>query len=721
MISPKAGLWLGTIAIFCRTLAGAFQAFEDRPPTMARASPVTDTYFGHSIVDPYRWMEDTNSPELLTWMAKQDEEARSYLHGLRCHEDFQKREREVQTETTGIDRVRRQAEEYAYVKKTFANHTSALYVRDGLTGPEKLLASTSPSENHQIEEFDLSRDGRYVAYVTSSQGREVGELRVVETNTGKLLPDVIKETRMVEPFMPDVTCFTGTWWAPDNRSFVYRRLGRDGSLKDSTVLLHTIGTERAKDLVLFGSESTRMAAAGSGIPFVWFAKDSPNLIAQIGASVEPNKQFFIAPISALRQQPLVWRRISSLDDEVRDISTHGDDVFLRTSKGAPRFEILRLKATAPDIARAQRIFPGGDAVLERSVPAKDGLYVQALEGGTRKVYRIEYGSWVRQTLPIPAASSAKIIANDPAEPGVLLYVESWTEPPSVVAWTPEQKRITPTQWLPASSVRLPDVKIENVLVPSHDGVRIPLVIISPRNRAPDRPARTAMFGYGASGMEWTAPFFASGAIPWYERGGIEAFVGARGGGEYGEEWQRAGTGANKPNTWKDFIACAEYMVRNGYTTREQLGAVAVSAGGILAGNSLVERPDLFAAVAISAGLMNPLRLSLTPFGKGHPEFGRIGTEEEFKATAAMDPYEKIREGVKYPAVLLIHGINDPRVPPYFSAKFAARLQAASTSGKPVLLKVMPGAGHDVFSPENLADEFAFLFENLTPVHERSSK
>jgi prolyl oligopeptidase len=266
MIAGRTGLWLGTIAIFCGSLTGAFQASKDWAPNAARVSPVTDNYFGHSIVDPYRWMEDTNSPELLAWMAKQDEDARRNLNGLRCHTAFQKREREVQTETTIIDRVRRDAERYVYLKQAFATHTAALCLRDGLTGPEKLLASTSNSEYQDINEFDLSPDGRYVAYVASSHGRELGELRIVDANTGRPLPDVIKETRMVEPFMPDVTCFTGTWWAPDSHSFEYRRLGRDGSLNDSTVLLHTIGTETTKDLVLFGSKAVEWLRRVPGFP-----------------------------------------------------------------------------------------------------------------------------------------------------------------------------------------------------------------------------------------------------------------------------------------------------------------------------------------------------------------------------------------------------------------------------------------------------------------------
>lgn len=715
MTIGKACLFSVGLAV---SVGSLWRASGDGPP-LARP-PVrlaAEEYFGQRVVDPYRWMEDMKNPELLVWIKNQSEYSRRYLDGLSSHQDFLKRQREVETQGTVIERIRREGERYVYVKQEFASRSARLCVRDRLTGPEKVLAATPEGSEHPaIDEFDVSPDDRYVAYVTSTAGREVGDLHVVDVNSGSLLPDVIKETDMIEP--PGIKSFSGTWWAPDSRSLVYRKLGTSGSLQGSQVMLHTLGMKQTEDLPLFEPWTRSDGPLQSGLSFVWFTRDASYLIAQIGAAGDGRKEFFIASTSHLRDKPIPWRRVNSRDDQIRDISTHGATLFLRTSKNAPRFEILRVSATDSGVASGRAIFPAGDAVVEASVPAKDGLYVQTLHGGERTLYRIDYQSWTRQMLPIPPNISARIMAADPAKPGVLLQLESWTEPPSIVAWDPEAKKLTNTEWLPQTAIKMPALEVERINVPSHDGVLVPLVIISPQNRDPRRPTRTMMFGYGASGVEWTAPYFASRAIPWFETGGIQAWVGARGGGEYGEEWQNAGTGVNKPNTWKDFIACAEYLIRRGYTTSHQLAAVAVSAGGILAGNALAERPDLFSAVVISAGLMNPLRLSFTEFGKGHPEFGRIGSEQEFRATLAMDPYQKIRDGVNYPAVLLIHGINDPRVPPYFSAKFAARLQADTTSGKPILLDIDYGVGHGVLSAENVADQMAFVSANTSEGPER---
>ena len=262
------------------------------------------------------------------------------------------------------------------------------------------------------------------------------------------------------------------------------------------------------------------------------------------------------------------------------------------------------------------------------------------------------------------------------------------------------------------------IEATTVRVKSHDGVMVPLVILHRRGLKRDGANPTLLDGYGAYGNENTSPQFAPSLLAWLERGGVFALAGVRGGGEYGEEWHLAGKGATKPNTWKDFIACAEYLVAQKYTSPAHLSGIGGSAGGILIGNAIAERPELFAAVVDQVGVNNALRAETTANGVPNiPEFGSVKTEEGFRALLGMDAYTKIRDGVKYPAVLLTTGINDPRVEPWMSAKMAARLQAASTSGKPILLRVDYDAGHGMGSTkkqrnEEMADAFAFLFAQL---------
>ncbi len=275
-----------------------------------------------------------------------------------------------------------------------------------------------------------------------------------------------------------------------------------------------------------------------------------------------------------------------------------------------------------------------------------------------------------------------------------------------------------TRLVPPIQIDMSNFEFINAKAKSYDGTMIPLVILHKKGIKRDGRAPLLMDGYGAYGIENTSPFFATNSLPWLERGGIVAITGIRGGGEYGEEWHLAGKGATKSNTWKDFIACAEYLIAEKYTSPERLGILGGSAGGILISNTITTRPDLFGAAISAVGLNNTLLAETTPNGVPNiPEFGTFKTEEGFKNLLAMDGYHKVKDDVKYPAVMLTHGINDPRVEPWMSAKMAARLQAASTSGKPVLLRIDYDAGHGIGSTKRQnnelnADIYAFLFQQL---------
>jgi prolyl oligopeptidase len=252
-----------------------------------------------------------------------------------------------------------------------------------------------------------------------------------------------------------------------------------------------------------------------------------------------------------------------------------------------------------------------------------------------------------------------------------------------------------------------------VLVPSHDGVKVPLSIVHRRDLALDGSHPTILSGYGAYGFSAHVNFDAIN-LAWLERGGVLATAHVRGGGAFGKHWHHAGRKLTKPNTWKDFIACAEYLVREKYTSPAKLAGQGGSAGGILIGRAITERPDLFAAARISVGCTDMMRFETTMNGPPNvPEFGSTAKEDEFKALFAMSTLHQIKDGTRYPAVLLTHGINDPRVEPWMSAKATARFQAATASGKPVLFRVDYHAGHGIGSTrkqrqEELADVWSFF-------------
>ncbi len=303
--------------------------------------------------------------------------------------------------------------------------------------------------------------------------------------------------------------------------------------------------------------------------------------------------------------------------------------------------------------------------------------------------------------------------------GIYFNLDSWTKSSANFLYDPNTASATDTKLIPPIAIDMSGYEFVNAKAKSYDGTMIPLVIIYKKGIKRDGTNPVLMRGYGAYGIESTSPFFASGSLPWLERGGIVAITGIRGGSEYGEEWHLAGKGATKPNTWKDFIACAEYLIAEKYTSPEHLGIFGGSAGGILISNSITERPDLFGAAISAVGVNNALLAETTPNGVPNiPEFGTFKTEEGFKNLLAMDGYHKVKDGVKYPAVMLTHGINDPRVEPWMSAKMAARLLAATVSDKPVLLRIDYDAGHGFGSTkqqrnEQTADIYAFVFEQLS--------
>ena len=490
----------------------------------------------------------------------------------------------------------------------------------------------------------------------------------------------------------------------------------------SRVYLHVLGTNADADKAVFGYEvNPNIKLETTPLPFIGVPLGSKYAFANVNSGVSPNSEFYVAPLDALNQNsdtPIQWRKIANLDDEIAWFDIHGDDVYLLTYKNTPRYKITHINLKNPDLKQADAIFPASEAVVENLAAARDALYVQTLDGGTRKIYRVDYKTRKAELIKLPYQGSASIVGSYPNLDGIYFNLNSWTKSSANFLYNPKANSATDTKLIPPIQIDMSGYEFVNAKAKSYDGVMIPLVIIYKKGIKRDGTNPVLMEGYGAYGIENTSPFFASGFLPWLERGGVLAFTGIRGGGEYGEEWHLAGKGATKPNTWKDFIACAEYLVAEKYTSPEHLGVLGGSAGGILISNAITTRPDLFGAAISAVGLNNALLAETTPNGVPNiPEFGTFKTEEGFKNLLAMDGYHKVKDGVKYPAVMLTHGINDPRVEPWMSAKMAARLQAATGNSKPVLLRIDYDAGHGIGSTkqqrnEENADIYAFLFQQL---------
>jgi prolyl oligopeptidase len=707
-----------TFAIVLVALLGAAASAQQGPPK-APVNEVTDTYFGQKIVDPYRWMEDSKNADFVAWMKAQADYTRAHLDRLPMRADLLKRLEELSDTGVRVSGVQRAGGYYFYYRVAPGENDRRLYVREGFKGAERLLLDpeklSEPGKRYSIDSYNPSFDGKYVSYTISVGGSENGEMRVVETATGKDLGERIDRAR-----------FGAGAWLPDNHAFLYNRLQKlaDGApatdlYQKSRVYLHTLGTSPDRDVAVFGYEvNPAIKMETTPLPFAYVPTGSKYVIAIVNSGVSPNSEYYFTTVDKLTQTPIPWRKFVSLDDEVSNLDLRGDDVYLLTYKNTPRYKVVHLNLAQPDLAKADTIFPATEAVVTAAGAAKDALYVQTLDGGVGKLWRVAYKGGAPQLIKLPYDGTANIGWTDQLTEGLLFGLTSWTRSAAFFAYNPATQKATDTTLIPPIPIDMSSIEAVSVKAKSYDGTMVPLVILSKKGLKRDGTNPTLMIGYGAYGIVNTEPFFASGYLPWLERGGILAFAGVRGGGEYGEEWHLAGKQKTKPNTWKDFIACAEYLIHEKYTSAAHLAGEGGSAGGILIGNSIAERPDLFGAAVDAVGVNDSVRAETTSNGVPNiPEFGSTKTEEGFKALLEMDAYLKIKDGTKYPAVLLVTGINDPRVEPWMSAKMAARLQTATASGKPVLLRVDYDAGHGFGSTkrqrnEQNADIYAFLFDQL---------
>ncbi len=686
-------------------------------PPVAPVRNVTDTYFGTTVNDPYRYMENLSDPGVMAWMKAQNKYTHALLDGIPERKALLARIQELDNAVTArVADVRRLPDDrYFYLKRLPQDNTFKLYVREGLTGKETLLFdpekfARAAGKPYAINYYEPSFDGNRVACGLSAAGSEDAVIHVAETATGK---EVDKPIDRAE--------FGGVSWRPDGKSFFYNRLQKmepgmpaTERYQYSRVYLHVIGADADREQPVLGFENSPLVKMDPvDNPFVSTTPDSKYAVGEIEHGTQVEETLYAAPLASVGKPNTPWKKVCDVGDGVTDFAVKGKEIFLLTHHGAPRFKIIKTSLTKPNPATAKTIVPASDAVITGLAAARDALYVALRDGGIGRLLRVSFQGKAG-AVKLPFDGSLSVMATDPRLDGTLLDMSTWTKAGQIYAYDPQTEKITNTGLQPLGQFDAPD-DLESVEVKarSHDGVMIPLSIIYKRGIKLDGSNPTLLSGYGAYGIS-RDPGFNPGLLAWYEKGGVYAVAHVRGGGEYGEDWYKAGYKQTKPNTWKDFIACAEYLIQNRYTSPSRLAGTGGSAGGILIGRAITERPDLFGAAIIQVGCLDTLRIETTPNGVPNiPEFGSVKTEDGFKGLYEMSSYDHVREKTNYPAVMLTTGINDPRVAPWQSAKMAARLQAATSSGKPVLLRVDYEAGHGIGttktqSEEQFADILTFL-------------
>jgi prolyl oligopeptidase len=709
---------IGSVLPLLLLIPAVASAQSQLPNTPVR--PVTEDYLGTKVVDPYRWLENTADPEVIAWMKAQNDYTRAVLGRIPGRDELLARIKSLDNAGNTVSGLQVWGGHYFYYKTEPGSDNRKLFTRDTLSSPERLLVdtekmTTADGKHYSIDYFQPSIDGVYVAYGISLGGSEESVLHVLQSASGTVLPDSIDRAEFGSPN-----------WLPDGKSFFYTRAQKltadappTAKYQKLKVYRHTLGGDPDSEPLVFGfGANPTVNVDENDFTTAAFSPGAPDFVLGLVIhGVKREIDIYAIPFDANPGAKTVWKKVVDQTDEVTGFDVHAAEIYLLSHKNASRFKVLRTSLSSPDLAHAAVAVPASEVVINNIGAAADALYIQDLDGGIGRLRRLPYSGGNIQPVNLPFYGAIQSLVTSPRESGAWLELTSWTKSPLWYSLDAKTDKLTDTALVPPSPVDFSQIESEEVKAKSADGTMIPLSIIHKRGLALDGSHPTWLTGYGAYGINYD-PYFDPTMLVFLEHGGVRAFAHVRGGGEYGEDWHQAGQKLTKQHTIDDFIAGGEYLIEHKYTSAAHLAGEGTSAGGITIGGAITQRPEMFGAALIRVGDSDALRSETMASGPANiPEFGTVKDADGFKALFAMDAYQHVKPNTPYPAVLLTTGVNDPRVAPWQAAKMTARLQAATSSGKPVLLRVDYDAGHGLGSTKSqrdieLGDEVAFLFWQL---------
>ena len=719
---------LAAVATFSAGPAWAADAKKSSLSSSLPTAPVRnvpEVFFGTRVDDPYRDFEDTKAPAVAAWMKAHSDHAHATLQSISGRDALRAKLEGYDSAASArvFDVQRLPGDLFFYQRRGATEDQFKLYVRRGLNGTETVLfdpdglrkATGTP---HAINYDSASPNGKLVAVGVSAAGSEDAAMRIIDVASGKQIGPEITRAR-----------FGAIAWAPDSSEIYFHRmqaLAKDAPPTDtfqrSSVVVMKPGAAEAS------IRTVMTAGVDLGIPATEFPilniLPDGRVVATAVDGVSPDFSAWHTTLAALRAGTPDWKPLVTRADGVTGLAVQGQRVYALTFKGASRFKLLTGALNDFSPATAQVLVAESQQVLLSIAAAQDALYMEVRDGNVNRLLKLAYVDNAKpQPVSLPVLGSFSMSSVQPDQPGLLLDLQSWARARQIYAVGADGS-VRNTGLQPSGPFDAPtDVVATEVMVKSHDGVMVPMSIIHRASAKLDGTNPTLLYGYASYGIT-EEPFFSPSRLAWMDEGGVFAVANPRGSSVFGRQWHEDGKQATKPNTWRDFIACAEYLIAQKWTQPAKLGIWGGSAGGILVGMAMVERPDLFAAVVPEVGSMDMVRMETTPNGVPNiPEFGSRKTEAGFRALLAMSVYANIKDGVAYPAVLLVHGVNDPRVEVWNSTKVAARLLAAQpeaarqatgkTKANPVLLRLDYESGHGQGSTKSQAldaraDTFAFL-------------
>ena len=697
------------IGFFLLTAMPTCAADEKNPAPYppSRTEKVVDRLHGTDVPDPYRWLEDGNSAEVKQWVERQNAFTRAVLDELPGRAAIRERLNTL-LDIGSIGTPAVATGRFFYTRRDGKQNQPVLYVREGLQGKDRVLLDPNTLSKEGIVALDWwypSRDGKLLAYGLSEGGTEQSTLHVRDVETGKDLPDVIERTR---------ACSVA--WLPDSKGFYYTRYPQPGSVPRGQenyhrhVYLHLLGADPAKDTKVYG-EGRQM----EDWPDVRLSPDGRWLVVTVEQGWAKSEIFFKdTQKEGAGFVPLV-EKVNALFSAI----VRNDRFYVRTNDGAPRYRLYLVDPLKPGREQWKEIIAESKDVLERVAAVGDTLAVEYAVRASSRLRLFDRDGKPLQEVQLPTLGTLAGMGGEWDGTELLYGFQSVTVPPTVYHLDLKTKRSELWQQVKAD-IDFAAYEVEQVTYRSKDGTPVTMFLAHQKGLRRDGNNPTLLYGYGGFNISLT-PSFNPSRFLFLERGGVLAIANLRGGGEYGEEWHQSGMLGKKQNVFDDFLAAAEWLIREKVTRPERLAIQGGSNGGLLVGAALTQRPELFRAVVCQVPLLDMVRYHKFLIARlWIPEYGSADDPEQFQWLYAYSPYHHVKKGTAYPAVLLATAEGDSRVDALHARKMAAALQAATTSPvgeKPILLRLEPKAGHGQGKPrgkvlDELTDVWSFLFWQL---------
>ncbi len=679
---------------------------------------VSEQVFGLPVEDPFRGFEQSDHPLVQSWMQRKNEQAVQSLQQIAGYEDLKDEMTALRTSSNVRSLVPVENDGVVYSLRT-VNDTGLHQIVsfDSPSSEGKVLFSTANLNEHDstfytIYGFEPSPDNRYLAIQMYPDGNDMMEIRILDIAQDKLLDEVIDASISYFPS-----------WLPDGQSFFYTQLSLPEDSSDYfdnvRVKLHRIGSPQSEDIVILepGSRSEIVNQPGD-FPVFQVVEGGKYALCSVAHGISQYITYYQVPLLAVEQQSNEgqWITLATVEDQVSEAVSDRQHLYTLHHHDNPGGTIHQRLLADPEASSS--VFAPQEGYINAMKIVGGKLYVEHIVDGLSQIVQVSIDG--QRVLPLPFSGDVDLSADgflsSGSEQWLFFGLSNWTHAYGIYAYLPEQDTVIRTTIRPAGPYDLPkDLTVEEVLVPSHDGELVPLSIIYQSSLERDGTNPTILEAYGAYGQSLES-YFSVEMLAWYRRGGILAYAHVRGGGEKGLAWHDAGRKSSKPNSWKDLIACTEYLIDNKYTSSQKLGVRGGSAGGIAVGRAITERPELYGAAVLEYALLNPTRLDQTPDAVvQEDEFGSPADSTDFQHLYQMDTYLHVKEGMKYPAVLLTAGKEDSRIPIWEPAKVAARLERDRGNKRPTLFRTYDG-GHGTGDTEeaisNLVDPIAFFLWQL---------